>query len=87
MLERSKLYNIVNIVSSIICLVLLAIATGVAVKIGTATQAQLDLGYRVLVGMFGAVTVICTIPWFIVEQHRPGQQLPPGTNFLLAGPR
>ncbi|ORX37289.1 autophagy protein [Kockovaella imperatae] len=87
MLERSKLYNITNIVSSAICLVLLGMATGVAYKIGTATQEQLDLGYRVLVGTFGAVNVICCIPWFVYEQYRPGQQLPKNTNFLSAGPK
>ena len=87
MLERSKLYNITNIVSSAICLVLLGMATGVAFKIGTETQEQLDLGYRVLVGTFGAINVICCLPWFIVEQYRPGQQLPKGTSFLLAGPK
>ena len=87
MLERSKLYNITNIVSSAICLVLLGMATGVAYKIGTNSDAQLDQGYRVLVGTFGAINVVCCLPWFIFEQYRPGQQLPKGTGWMMAGPK
>jgi len=66
--------------------VLLAIATGMAYKIGTDTTAQLDRGYQCILGLFGAVLVITTIPWFLVEQHRPGQQLPAGGRFIFAGP-
>lgn len=87
MLERSKIYNWVNIVGSAGNLLLLCISTGVAYKIGTSTVASTDQGYRVLVGMFGAVTVLTTVPWFLVEQYRPGQQLPKGSGWILAGPR
>ena len=29
--------------------------------------------------------VLCAIPWFILEQRRPGLMLPSGTNFLTIG--
>jgi hypothetical protein len=38
-------------------------------------------------GYFGALTVICTVPFFIVQKRRPGQQLPAGTKWWLAGPQ
>ena len=63
------------------------VATGVAYKIGTSTPAQIDLGYRVLLGMFGAVTVVTTIPYMIIMKHRPGQQLPLNTSWWLVGPK
>jgi len=32
-------------------------------------------------GYFGAITVICTVPFFMVQKHRAGQRLPEGTKF------
>jgi hypothetical protein len=87
MLERSKIYNWVNIMGSASNLILLSVATGVAYAIGTSTQPELLKGYQVLLGLFGAVTILCTTPWFIAEQYRPGQKLPDGTGWLLAGPK
>jgi len=31
--------------------------------------------------------VLCTLPFFIVNKHRPGQQVPPGTKIWAAGPK
>lgn len=36
-------------------------------------------------GYFGAITVVCTVPFFIVQKHRPGQQLPEGTSWWSVG--
>ena len=87
MLERSTLFNWVNIIGSGTNLVALGVATGVSFKIGTSTPQQLLKGYQVLLGLWGALTVLFTLPWFIVEQHRPGQKLPDGTSWWLAGPK
>ncbi len=38
-------------------------------------------------GYFGVITVITTVPFFIVQKHRPGQQLPEGTKWWLVGPK
>lgn len=40
-----------------------------------------------LLGYFGAITVICTVPFFIVQKHRAGQQLPEGTSWWTVGPK
>lgn len=82
-----QMYNYIQIFGSLAQIVLLGVSTGVAYKIGTATTAQLDLGYRVLLGMFGAVTVVTTIPYLIIMKHRPGQQLPRNTSWFMVGPK
>ena len=81
------MYNYIQIFGSLAQIVLLGISTGVAHKIGTSTSAQLDLGYRVLLGMFGAVTVVTTIPYLVIMKHRPGQRRPDNTNWFAVGPK
>jgi len=58
-----------------------AIAVGISAKVGYQTETQKITSYRVLMGYFGAITVICTVPFFMVQKHRAGQQLPEGTKF------
>ena len=64
-----------------------AIAVGIAAGVGYATNQQLINSYRVLMGYFGALTMLCTIPFFIVQKFRPGQQLPHGSKMWSAGPK
>lgn len=85
--ERSKLYNLVNITGSALVVCAYAIAVGISAGIGFDSQERLIFSYRVLMGYFGAITVICTVPFFLVQKHRPGQQLPAGSNFFTAGPK
>ncbi|KXL42006.1 MAG: hypothetical protein FE78DRAFT_155351 [Acidomyces sp. 'richmondensis'] len=84
--ERSKLYNWCNIVGSALVVVTYAIAVGISAGVGYKTETQKITSYRVLMGYFGAITVICTVPFFIVQKHRAGQQLPEGTKFWTVGP-
>ena len=81
------MYNYIQLFGSLAQIVLLGISTGVAHKIGTSTPAQLDLGYRVLLGMFGAVTVVTTIPYLVIMKYRPGQSLPGNTSWFTVGPK
>ncbi|TQV97545.1 hypothetical protein V2A60_006704 [Cordyceps javanica] len=83
--ERSKLYNLCNITGSALVVVFYAIAVGISAGIGFDTPQQLIRSYNVLMGYFGALTVICTVPFFLVQKHRPGQQLPEGTSFWSVG--
>ena len=64
-----------------------AIAVGISAAVGFATDAELIKSYRILMAYFGMITVVCTVPFFIVQKHRPGQQLPEGTSWLLVGPK
>ncbi|OAA59477.1 Major facilitator superfamily domain, general substrate transporter [Cordyceps fumosorosea ARSEF 2679] len=83
--ERSKLYNLCNITGSALVVVFYAIAVGISAGIGFDTPVKLIRSYNVLMGYFGALTVICTVPFFLVQKHRPGQQLPEGTSFWSVG--
>ncbi|EJP65315.1 autophagy protein (Atg22), putative [Beauveria bassiana ARSEF 2860] len=83
--ERSKLYNLCNITGSALVVVFYAIAVGISAGIGFDTPRKLIYSYNVLMGYFGALTVICTLPFFLVQKHRPGQQLPEGTSFWSVG--
>jgi MFS-type transporter involved in bile tolerance (Atg22 family) len=31
------------------------------------------------------IWILVALPWFAFEKHRPGQRLPPGTNYFSAG--
>ncbi|KAM3448277.1 hypothetical protein MY3296_007960 [Beauveria thailandica] len=83
--ERAKLYNLCNITGSALVVVFYAIAVGISAGIGFDSPRKLIYSYNVLMGYFGALTVICTVPFFLVQKHRPGQQLPKGTSFWSVG--
>lgn len=82
-----QLYNLVNITGSALVVIVYSIAVGISAGIGFETDTKLIYSYQVLMGYFGAITVICTLPFFIVQKHRPGQQLPEGTKWWLVGPK
>lgn len=84
--ERSKLYNLVNITGSALVVIFYAIAVGISAAVGYDSDQKLITSYRVLMGYFGAITVICTVPFFLVQKHRPGQQLPAGAKWWTVGP-
>lgn len=87
MLERSKLSNISLMFSAIGSLICILISLGICYGIGTNTTAQNTKVYSVIIGFFGCIWIISSIPWFAVEQHRPGQQLPDNTTWLTVGPK
>ena len=62
-----------------------AIAVGISAAVGFDTETKLINSYRILMGYFGAITLLCTVPFFIVQQHRPGQQIPEGTKWFNVG--
>ena len=33
----------------------------------------------------GAVWVVCALPWFVLEKHRPGRKLPEGASYWTIG--
>jgi hypothetical protein len=78
---------LLNIVGSSLQIVTSGIALGVAAAIGYATEPALLQSYRILMGFLSACTVLATVPFFLAQQHRPGQQLPAGTSWLMAGPK
>ena len=86
-LERSKISNYVQAVSSVGSAVGIAIGVGIAAGVGQATVAENNKTYAMIVGFFGAVWLVTSIPWFLAEKRRAGQKLPDNTPMLLAGPK
>lgn len=87
MLERSRLSNYSLMFSAIGSMLCILISLGICYGIGTATVAENTKVYSVIIGFFGVIWVISSIPWFVAEQHRPGQQLPDNTSWLTVGPK
>lgn len=42
--------------------------------------------YQVLLGYFGALILLCCVPFFLVQRFRPGQDLPEGKKIWQVGP-
>lgn len=79
--------NISLIFSSVGTTVVLALGLVIPVAMGYATTEENTKVYSVLIAYFTAVWVLAAIPWFLWEQRRPGQKLPPNTNYFAVGPK
>ncbi|KAF2161025.1 hypothetical protein M409DRAFT_70094 [Zasmidium cellare ATCC 36951] len=86
-MERSKISNISFIFSGFGSCVSIALAFAISYGIGYQTQEQDNKVYAITIGYFGILWIVTSVPWFLVEQYRPGQKLPPGTNWLTVGPK
>ncbi|KAK8850683.1 hypothetical protein IAR55_004603 [Kwoniella newhampshirensis] len=85
--ERSKLNNLLNVLGSSLEITASSIALGIAAAIGSSTDAELLYQYRCLMGFLSGFTVIVTVPYFIAQKYRPGQQVPDGVPLWKAGPQ
>ncbi|KAJ1026870.1 hypothetical protein NDA16_002166 [Ustilago loliicola] len=88
MLETMAINRISNIaftVCSVGELVVLGVIQGMLVGIHADRDEESNTKALSYVVAFSAgVWLLCAIPWFVLEKHRPGQPLPPGTNYLTA---
>ena len=81
----NRISNIAFTVCSVGELVVLAVMQGMLYGIHADRDEQSNTTALSAVIAFSAgVWVICAIPWFVLEKRRPGQPLPPGTNYLTA---
>lgn len=87
MLERSKIYNYVNIFGSLGILTFLGISVGIAQAVGEETDQQLRKGYQIIIAMLGGMCITSMIPYFFYDARRPGQKVPDNTSMLMAGPK
>src|SRR5205814_223712 len=60
---------------------------GIIHGIGIDTSDSNSWSLSVVVAFATACWVILAIPWFYLEQHRPGQNVPPGMNIISVGIR
>lgn len=87
MLERSRISLYSYAFSGVGSCSCILIALGICYGIGIDTVAKNTKVYAVIIAFFGGIWVISSIPWFVLEQHRPGQRLPDNTSWLSVGPK
>lgn len=81
----NRISNVAFTVSSVGELVVLAVIQGMLYGIHADRDEQSNTTALSAVVAFSAgVWVLCAIPWFVMEKRRPGQPLPPGTNYFTA---
>lgn len=81
----NRISNIGFTVCSVGELVVLAVMQGMLYAIHADRDEQSNTTALSAVVAFSAgVWVLCALPWFVLEKRRPGQPLPPNTNYFTA---
>ncbi|RDB25887.1 Autophagy-related protein 22 [Hypsizygus marmoreus] len=85
-LSRNRISNMSFAVCSLGEVIILAIMVGIlkGVKSDQSTENNTK-AFSILIAFSGGVWLLCALPWFFLEQRRPGLSCPPGTNFLTIG--
>ncbi len=85
-MQRNRIANMAFAICSLGELVILAVIQGMLVGIHADDTTESNTRALSAVVAFSAgAWALCALPWFIFEKHRPGQELPPGTNYITAG--
>ncbi|KAG7571295.1 hypothetical protein FFLO_00807 [Filobasidium floriforme] len=83
MLARNRLSNVSFFVCSAGELVILAVLAGILVGIHADRDTESNTrAFSIVCAYSAGVWMLVGIPWFFIEQHRPGAQLPPGTSYI-----
>ena len=83
---RNKLYNTANYVIAPAQVAILALCVGILYGLNVNTsQDNSNWGVSVIMSFGGGVIILTSLPWFILEKRRPGQNPPPGMNIVRAG--
>ncbi|KAJ9261163.1 hypothetical protein DTO207G8_313 [Paecilomyces variotii] len=83
-MKRSQLANMAFYIQSIGEIVILAIIVGIMFGLNVnASEANNNWGLSVLIAFASGVWLLLSIPWFILEKRRPGQD--PRGNIIMAG--
>ncbi|KAK5170722.1 hypothetical protein LTR04_004455 [Oleoguttula sp. CCFEE 6159] len=83
-MKRNELSNVAFIVQSVGEIFILAIIVGVMFGVDVnASVANNNWGLSVLIAFATGVWLLLSIPWFVMEKRRPGQD--PGMNIIAAG--
>lgn len=85
MMERSKLANIAFYVQSCAEIIILAIIVGIMFAVNVnASEENNNWGLSILIAFATGVWLLVSIPWFVLEKRRPGQDQK-GKNIVVAG--
>ena len=83
-MKRNELSNTAFYIQSLGEIVILAVIVGIMFGLNVnASTANNNWGLSVLIAFATGVWILLSLPWFIMEKRRPGQD--PGTNIVLAG--
>lgn len=84
-MTRSGLANVAYIIQSLTEVIILAVIIGImfGLKV-TASEANNNWGFSVLIAFGTAIWLVVSLPWFFLEKHRPGQD-PGRRSILVAG--
>ncbi|KAF7163150.1 hypothetical protein CNMCM5623_008220 [Aspergillus felis] len=83
-MARSRLANVAFYVQSVAEIVILAVIVGIMFGLRVdESQANNNWGLSVLIAFASGVWLLVSLPWFVLEKRRPGQD--PGRNIIVAG--
>ncbi|GAQ34829.1 hypothetical protein AtubIFM55763_001681 [Aspergillus tubingensis] len=84
-MKRSQLANIAFYVQSVGELFVLAVIVGIMFALNVdASESNNNWGLSVLIAFASGVWLLVSLPWFVLEKRRPGQD-PQGSNIVTAG--
>ncbi|KAF4637281.1 hypothetical protein G7Y89_g805 [Cudoniella acicularis] len=85
-MKRSELSNMAFYIQSLGEIVILAIIVGIMFAVDVnASTANNNWGLSVLIAFATGVWVLLSIPWFLKEKRRAGQEIPPNMNIVTVG--
>lgn len=85
-MTRSKYFNVAQIVVAPTQVLLLAVSVGILYSLDVnASDDNKNWGISVVTAFVSALSVVFSLPWFILEKRRPGLAIPPGMNIVKAG--
>jgi hypothetical protein len=83
-IQRSRISNMAFVVQSVVEIVILAVIVGIMFGINvTASTANNNWGFSVLIAFASGVWLLLALPWFFIEKRRPGQNVPAGMNMWV----
>lgn len=83
-MKRNELSNMAFYIQSLGEIVILAVIVGIMFGLRVNdSEARNNEGLSVLIAFATGVWLLLSVPWFILEKRRPGQD--PGMNIVLAG--
>ncbi|EHA22785.1 hypothetical protein CBS115989_7984 [Aspergillus niger] len=84
-MKRSQLANIAFYVQSVGELFVLPVIVGIMFALNVdASEQNNNWGLSVLIAFASGVWLLVSLPWFVLEKRRPGQD-PQGSNIVVAG--
>ncbi|TFK74120.1 MFS general substrate transporter [Pluteus cervinus] len=85
-LARNRICNISFAVCSVGEIIILALMVGILKGLDSDESVENNTrAFSVLIAFSGGLWLLCALPWFWLEQRRPGLTLPPGATLLTIG--